>query len=40
VFDEGVVNFIEVGLGGCGGIGFDLGGILHHFRFRDSREIE
>jgi hypothetical protein len=40
VFDEGVVNFIEVGLGGRGGIGFDLGGVLHHFGFRDAREIE
>jgi hypothetical protein len=40
VFDEGVVNLIEVSLGGRGRIGFDLGGILHHFGFRDAREIE
>jgi hypothetical protein len=40
VDDEGVVNAVEEGLGGGGGIGFDFAGIVHDFRLGDAREIE
>ena len=40
VDDESVVNSVEEGLGGSGGVGFDFAGIVHDFRLGDAGEIE